>query len=145
MFLVTCSRVLVAQPTPSRMPLSLPRSTIANPPSAGTPTPLVMIQNRARVLGDRASANGTRYFSARDLDVAGKSSAEVLKRLSPPPVNSSDGIRKVEAVIELRHPLTVVSQSRDPILIGTTVVRGPVHSLEVITSIIKSEIKIIQK
>jgi hypothetical protein len=106
----------------------------------------VMVRNRAAVLGDRASASGTRYFSVQNSDLAGKSTEEVLKRLSPSPVSpSSDGIRSVVAIVDLRHPLTVVTTSSDPVLIGATLIHNPVRPIEVRTSILTCDVRIIRK
>ncbi len=120
---------LVAQQTPASFAGSLVRSATP-PPSTDaasrtlSPSNQMLIQNRARVYGDRVSANGTRYFYLSDSALRGKSPDEVLQSLSPTPIGPNDHVRVVETVVNLSHPLTLYADRDQPISIGTAIVQG---------------------
>lgn len=100
-------------------------------PAAGT-----LVRNRARELGTRPSGNGTRYFAVRDADLQGvRSSEEILRRLTPPPVGADDGVKAYEVSIELRQPIHLRVDSRTEVRIGTVVSAPEVRSLAVRSSI----------
>src|SRR4051812_29229631 len=92
---------LLAQGATSSMIGSLARSSTAAAYAAavsGSPDPSteVMIKHRARVLRDRLTASGVRYWSLSDADLAGKRPDEILQRLSPSAINVGDRIREMD-------------------------------------------------
>jgi hypothetical protein len=87
-----------------------------------TPSSLVMIENRARVLGNRL-ANGIRYFAVTDSDLIGKTPAEIMQRLSPSPIRAGDGVRSMEIVVDLKRPLTLYTSGGEP-NIGTAIIQA---------------------
>jgi hypothetical protein len=110
---------------------SVASGVTSNPASAASgatpgnvdPSTLVMIENRARVFGNQTSASGTRYFAVTDSDLVGKTPAQTMQLLSPPPVPANGGVHAVEIVIDLRHPLTLYTDGSEP-NIGTAVIQG---------------------
>lgn len=115
-------------------------------PGNVTPSSLVMIENRARVFGNQASASGTRYFSVTDSDLIGKTPAEIVKRLSPAPVSAADGVRALEIVVALRHPLTLYTDGGEP-NIGTAVVQSAPSAtpIEVNSYIFGADLTVVNK
>src|SRR4051812_29804161 len=89
---------LIAQQTPASFAGSLVRSATP-PPSTDaasrtlSPSNQMLIHNRARVYGDRVSANGTRYFYLSDSALRGKAADEVLQSLSPTLIGPNDNVR----------------------------------------------------
>jgi hypothetical protein len=110
---------------------SVTAGATSNPASAAsgatpgnvTPSSLVMVKNRARVFGTQTSANGTHYFAVTDSDLIGKSPDEMIQRLSPAAVRTGEGIRVLEIVVDLRHPLSLYTDGSEP-NVGTAVVQA---------------------
>jgi hypothetical protein len=81
--------IAIAQSAPAVMARSIASAATAPAPDGidgYTPSTLVMIENRARTLGERASASGQMYFVVKDTDLAGKSPEEI----NPPPFAQRD-------------------------------------------------------
>jgi hypothetical protein len=94
-------------------------------PSASADSALV--RNRARVLGERLSAAGTRYVAVRDADLRGvETPAETLS----PTLFAGARVRQVHISIELRHPLTV-SGDRNGAAIGTLFLEAPRAGIDI--------------
>lgn len=112
-----------------------------------TPSSLVMVKNRARVYGNQIRPNGTEYFYASDSDLAGKTEAEIIQRLSPPPVRAGDGTRDMEIVVELKHPLTLYTDGSTEPNIGTAVIQGSpsARPIEVHSYIFGADLTVINK
>lgn len=103
----------------------------------------IMIENRARTLGNKLSGSGTRYFAAVDSDLRGLTPQQALQRLSPPPINPGDGVRKVEISIDLQRPLTMEARPGDSVDIGTAVINsGGLQNVEVQSSIFTSGVTV---
>ena len=96
---------------------------------------LVMITNRARTLGNQASAARTRYFVATDADLRGKTPEETLQRLTPAEIRPGDHVRTLEVLIDLKRPVTVRPEAGQTANIGTAIVEaaigGAVRRLDV--------------
>lgn len=139
----------VPAPRPSRSFTST-SAGVGTPSSAGASVvnslKIAEIKNRARVLGDKSSASRTRYVSITDEDLRGAStSQEVLKRLAPAPVKADQGIKRVEVVVDLEHPI-FLRVPRDQIaLVGTVLVEGRVNDLVVNSSIYKAHVTVTPK
>ena len=117
-------------------------------PGNVTPSSLVMIKNRARVFGAQIdAANGVRYFAVSDSDLIGKTPAQIIQRLSPAPATSGGGLRDVEIVVELRHPLTLYTDGSVEPNIGTAVVQGssPASPIEVHSYIFGADLTVVNK
>lgn len=148
---VLSSRLLLAQNAISSTAGSLARSSITAASAAATtgspdPSTEVMVRNRARVLGDRLSADGTRYFSVADSDLRGKTPDQVLQRLSPSAISTGDHVRQIDIEVNLNTPLTVFTKPGQSIDIGTAQVDGAgVHSITVNSMILTDGITIISK
>ena len=116
-------------PLRAQQPPRIPTDSLVRPAttaSSGTYTAstLVMIENRARTLGNRSSASGTRYFAVTDGDLIGKTPDEVLKRLSPPVITSGAGLRQVDIVVDLQRPITLFPTADQPANVGTAIVQS---------------------
>jgi hypothetical protein len=109
---------------------------IDNPPGL-----MVMIENRARVLLDKVDGSGTRYFSVKDSDLAGKTPEEVAKRLSPTPVIQGN-VKKVDVAVDLERPRILYTDGKVPLAIGTTTIEGNVKDVDIRTSIILNDVTI---
>ena len=109
-------------------------AVMRNPNLRPTPT---MIEHRARILGNHASASATRYSTVRDADILGKTEEEALKRLSPVPI-PADTVRQVEVIVDLARP--VIIHSHEPVFVGTAVIEGRPNNLEVHSTILNSEL-----
>jgi hypothetical protein len=117
-------------------------------PGNVTPSSLVMIKNRARVFGSQIdAANGVRYFAVSDSDLIGKTPAEIIQRLSPTPISSGNGLRDMEIVVELRHPLTLYTDGTTEPNIGTAVVQASssARPIEVHSYIFGADLTVIDK
>jgi hypothetical protein len=155
MLIVPALRAQNAQQVSSLLPAL--QSAAPSPSTAGSgaasaaeifsPATEIMVQNRARTLGNSLSGSGTRYFAATDTDLKGLSPAQALARLSPPPVSAANGVRKLEISINLQQPLIVEARSGQPIDIGTAVVQaaGGVQNVEVHASIFFDGITVLNK
>lgn len=130
---------------------SLVRSTTAATSGAAsgtvTPSSLVMIENRARVLGNQTSASGTRYFAVTDSDLVGKTPDQIIHLLSPTAISTADGVRTMEIVVDLKRPLTLYNSTGEQINIGTAIVQGSpsFRQIEVHSSILASDLTVIDK
>ena len=139
----------------TRSATSVTSGVTSNPSSAAsgatpgniTPSSLVMIENRARVFGNQTSASGTRYFSVSDSDLIGKTPAQIIQRLSPPPVRTGDAVRAMQIVVELRHPLTLYTDGKNEPNIGTAVVQASpsARPIEVHSYIFGADLTVIDK
>jgi hypothetical protein len=134
-----------AQHTPGLSAAAVMNESAATATSTNDPSAIVMIENRARVLANRASAGGTRYFEVRSSDLAGKTPDQVIQRLSPSVISQGEFVRKVELVVDLQRPLTIVTNGSQPVNIGTASFQGNVANVEVHANIISSDITIISK
>src|SRR5262249_38376334 len=105
----------------------------------------VMIENRGRVLANRTSADGTRYFELKAIDLAGLTEAQILQRLNPAPVTATQGVRKFESVVDLPTPVVIYTSDKQPVNIGTVTVQGPVKNLEVHANIVSSDLTIVRR
>jgi hypothetical protein len=119
----------------------IPTDSVVRPSttvSSGTYTPstLVMIESRARTLGNRPSASGTRYFAVTDADLIGKTPDEVLKRLSPPVITAVGGLRQIDVVVDLQRPITLFPTADQPANVGTAVVQSSGFNNIAVNSII---------
>lgn len=120
-------------------------------PVATTPVPVettwtrTMVVNRSRVLGDKADGSGARYFSVRDLDLVGKTPAEVIERLAPAVVTPNENLKTLNIVVELDRPLFVTTTGTRPFAIGTAILDGKLKDLQVNTNITLREVKITRK
>jgi hypothetical protein len=106
-----------------------------------------LIRNRARTLGDDTVA-GTRYFASTltNGDVAGKTPEQLLQLLTPPPVKATDGIRRMEVLLDLTRtrPLTLFGPPRQPVSVGTVQVQSQgIKQIEVNTSIISNGLTVV--
>jgi hypothetical protein len=141
----------VAQQAPASFAGSLVRS--ATPPISTdaasrtiAPSTQVLIQNRARVYGDRVSADGTRYFYVSDSTLRGKTPEEVLQNLSPTAIASNDHLRDIESVVNLSHPLTLYAEPNQSINIGTAIVQGAgLKNVEAHSSVVTQGLTILPK
>src|SRR5262245_41491082 len=87
-----------------------PRTTAISPRSL--PLDHVKIRNRARVLGQLATApDGTRYFAVSDVEtlIGARTQDEILRLLQPPAVTDGS-VRRIEMLIDLTHtrPLRLI-------------------------------------
>lgn len=146
--LVPC---LTAQQAPASFGGSVARS--ATPPVSTnaasrtlSPSAQILIQNRARVYGDRVSANGTQYFYVSDSSLRGKTPDEILKSLSPAPTAPSSRVRDIQSVVNLSHPLTLYVERDQSINIGTAIVQGAaLKNIEAHSSIVMPHLTILPK
>jgi hypothetical protein len=123
--------------------LSFSSSTVSRTwdPSAYT----TKIRNRSAVLGNETSGSLTRFFSVTDRDLRGKGSEEVLQRLSPV-VSTADRKVKMEILIDLKRPTTLVSFDRKPVGIGTAVITSPtVKDVSVNATIFANNLRVLGK
>lgn len=137
---------LFAQHAPSTQTLSTPL-TATPATDLNTPGTMTMIENRARVFGDRVSGSDTRYFAVRDKDLVSKTSAQVLTALSPTPViTSQQRVREVDIVVDLKKPLVITTTSDSPVNIGSVTVLGKVdNNLTVVNDLLLSGVTIVRK
>lgn len=131
---------------------SLVRSTgagsAATGPGVRSPSEIVSIKNRARLLGDQPSPSGTRYFAVTDSAIRDLRPDQLRERLSPTVIKAGDGVRRLDIVVEVRRPLTVRSSpGASEVYIGTALVEaGPaLNDIEVRASIFTSGITVITK
>lgn len=110
------------QERPATVARTLVRSSQAFRSTTYNPSARVMVESRARTLGTRLSASRTRYFSVADVDLIGKSPAEVMERLSPAPVGARDGVRAMEILVDVRRPTALHTRGQIPTDIGTATV-----------------------
>ena len=127
---------LFAQQPPRISTDSLVPSSTTVSSGTYTPSTLVMIENRARVLGNRLSASGTRYFAVTDADLVGKTPDEVLRRLSPPVITAVGGLRQIDIVVDLQRPITLFPTADQPANVGTAVVQSSGFNNIAVNSII---------
>jgi hypothetical protein len=135
----------LAQSGPAVMARSIARSAAAPAPEGYTQSTLVMIENRARSLGDRTSASGQKYFVVKDADLAGKSPEEVIRRLSPSAIGTVNQVRELNILVELDRPLTILAASGEPVNIGTATVERSVRQIDVRSIILANAITIVNK
>jgi len=120
-------------------------------PVATTPVPetiagtLTMVVNRSRVLADKVDGAGTRYFSVTDSDLAGKTPAQVIQRLTPSVVTPQQNVKTLDIVVALDRPLFVTTTGKVPFAIGTAILDGKLKDLQVDTNITLPEVKITRK
>jgi hypothetical protein len=133
---------LSAQQTTAPQTISAPLSATPTNMLAGANT-RVMIENRARVFGDRVSGGGTRYFAVTDADLAGKTESQVANILSPT-LAPSQQVRQVDIVVDLHKPVTLTSTSPAPVTIGTVTASAPENNrpLLIVTNISTSGITV---
>jgi hypothetical protein len=152
------AQATAAQPAPGAAARSLVRagaSLGANvspdtnaPADSGTyaPSQLALIENRARTLGNQLSASRTRYFAVTDADLRGLSPEAALARLAPPPVTAADGVRNLNIVINLTHPITLASPPTQPVTIGTAIIDGAgIRNIHVQTYIFAPGLTVLDK
>lgn len=125
-------------------------NAVAKPVATTTMTPATawtrtMVVNRSRVLGDKADGSGARYFSVRDLDLAGKTPAQVAQRLTPAVVTPKENLKTLNIVVDLDRPLFVTTTGQVPFAIGTAILDGKLKDLQVNTNITLREVKITRK
>ena len=101
-----------------------------------------MVVNRSRVLADKVDGAGTRYFSVRDSDLAGKTPAQVTQRLTPTAVTPQQNVKTLDIVVALDRPLFVTTTGKAPFAIGTAILDGKVKDLQVNSNINLREVKI---
>ena len=104
-----------------------------------------MIENRSVVLKDKADGSGTRYFYVKDSDLAGKTQAEIVQRLTPIAVTPQQKVKTMDVVVDVERPLFVTTEGKQPFTIGTTIVEGNVKDLRVNSDIKLGEVKITKK
>jgi hypothetical protein len=113
-----------------------------------SPSAIMFVKNRAKTFADQPSPNGIRYFALTDYDLRGKSPDQIVQALSPT-VNAGGGFLKdlkVDIVVDLKHPITVVANANEPVNIGTALVTAPPHTnVDVRSNISVSKVKVIQK
>ena len=120
-------------------------------PLTGAPTmdnitgTLTMIVNRSRVLKNKVDGAGTRYFSVTDSDLVGKTRAEVVERVTPSVVTPQQKARTMDVLVNIGHPLFVTNAGKTPFMIGTAIIEGKVHELQVNSNITLGELKINKK
>ena len=120
-------------------------------PVATTPVPetitgtLTMVVNRSRVLGDKVDGAGIRYFSLRDIDLAGKTPAQVTQRLTPAVVTPQQNVKTLDIVVAIDHPLFVTTSGKAPFAIGTAILDGKVKDLRVNSNVSLREVTITRK
>ena len=108
---------------------------------------MVMIKNRARTLGNQATGSRTRYFAVGDSDLIGKNPEEVLKLLEPTPVNASDGVRRLDLLIDVtRAPLTILGRPGQELNVGMAVVDSlGLKNIEVHSNIFTSGLTVVSR
>ena len=104
-----------------------------------------MIENRARTLGQQASANGEKYFVVKDADLAGKTPQEIIRRLSPSAIGARDHVREMNILVELDRPLTIFATPGEPVNVGTATVDHSVRQIDVRSIILANGITIVNK
>jgi hypothetical protein len=119
-------------------PTGLVKSLTAAPNTNNITGTQMMIVNRAHSLKDKVDGEGTRYFSRRYSDVAGKPPEEIEALLTPAPATPQQKVRTMNVVVDIEHPLFIVTSkssstsSRNttdgtaPFMIGTTIIDGKV-------------------
>ncbi len=128
----------------------VPAVAVATPVGT-TPVPetiagtLTMVVNRSRVLADKVDGAGTRYFSVTDSDLAGKTPAQVIQRLTPSVVTPQQNVKTLDIVVALDRPLFVTTTGKVPFAIGTAILDGKLKDLQVNTNITLPEVKITRK
>jgi hypothetical protein len=102
------------------------------------------IKDRAKAYGEQAAPDGTRYVAITDNDVRGKSPDQIAAILAPK-VNAED-VRKLDMVIDLKRPVTLSSNTNEPVNIGTAQVTAASHlNLDVRSQISISKVKVVPK
>jgi hypothetical protein len=141
--LPTC---LHAQRPPALSTDSLVRSSAATASGTYTPSTVAMIENRARTLGDRVDGSGTRYFAVTDADLIGKKPEEIIQRLSPTIITAGDQVRKMEILVDLQRPITLYTDAKQPVNIGTAIVQGAgLNNIDVHSSIFANAVQVVTK
>lgn len=102
-----------------------------------------MTRNRARTLGDRASATGDRYFSVTDFDLQGKTEDEIVRRLAPKEVTAPEGVRRLHIVVDVERPLTI--RATGNVSAGTAVIARAVRHAEINSTVRVNQLKVIAK
>ena len=137
---------LSAQRTPIVSADSVVRPASAMSSGDYTPSSLVMIENRARTLGDRCDASGTRYFAVKDSDLIGKKPQEIVQLLAPTAIKAGDGVRKMEVLVDLQKPIMIYTNPGQSAYIGTVVAQGSgLRQIEVHSSIFANDLTIVGK
>lgn len=135
-----------AQHPPTLSTDSLVRSSAATDSGTYTASTLVMIENRARTLGDRVNGSDTRYFAVTDADLIGKKPEEIIQRLSPTTITAGDQVRKLEIMVDLQRPITLYTDPNQPVNIGTATVQGAgLKNIDVHSSIFANAIQVVTK
>ena len=102
--------------------------------------------NRAQVLGNRVSGDGTRYFSVTDRNLAGIKDPKVIaQKLCPPPIVAGDGVRRIEIEIEVRAPLFLAVPMGQEVRIGTVSVDPGVRDIQVNSRIYMPKLQVVGK
>jgi hypothetical protein len=146
MFLVlSIMRYLCGGELPSSLTVSSIslRITDATDPILYSPSSFVMITNRARTLGDQVNASGTRYFSVKSADLQGMTSEQVARRLAPPEVKATDGVRSMDILVDIERPVT--ARSSGPAYVGTALVDAATRQISVQSTIIANGLRVIGK
>jgi hypothetical protein len=137
--------IALAQGPPAVMARSIARSAAAPAPAGYTQSTLVMIENRARTLGQQASASGEKYFVVKDADLAGKTPEEIIRRLSPSAIGAGDHVREMNILVELDRPLTILASPGDSVNVGTATVEHSIRQIDVRSIILANGITIVNK
>jgi len=149
-FLIEAIAILGGATLRGQHAAKVPRATAPKPVIA-TPAPktiagtLTMVVNRSRVLADKVDGAGTRYFSVRDSDLAGKTPAQVAQRLAPAAVTPQQNVKTLDIVVAIDRPLFINTPAKTPFAIGTAILEGKVNDLQVNSSISLRAIKITKK
>ena len=137
---------LAAQHTPMVSVDSIVRPATAMSSGDYTPSSIVMIENRAKVLGNRTTASGTRYFAVKDSDLVGKKPEEIVQSLAPAAIQAGDGVKKMEVLVNLQKPITLYTNADQPAYIGTVVAQAAgLRQIEVHSSIFTNDLTIVGK
>lgn len=142
--LVVIALVAVA-PVSARAQVWTRQSLVPQSASSGSfsHTEAALVNNRARTFGNTVSGSGTRYYAVGDADLRGKSSAEILKLLSPPEIQVTTGLRRVDIVIDVRRPIIVRVAGGETVGIGTTTLNGSaLRNVAVRASIFSSNVTV---
>jgi len=138
------STLSLAQHPPIPSTNSIVQSATSGASGTFSPSEVVMIKNRARVLGNKVDGSGTRYFAVTDSDLIDKTPQEVVQRLSPPTITSGDRVRNMDIVVDLQHPVTIYAPADQPPSIGTvTISDSDVHSVEVNSFVLINDLRVI--
>jgi hypothetical protein len=126
----------------SPSPLMLSPTDTSSP--TFSPSAIMFIKDRAKAYGEQAAPDGTQYVAISDNDVREKSPGQIAAILAPK-VNAVD-VRKLDLVIDLKRPVTLSSNTNEPVNIGTAQVTAASHlNLDVRSQISISKVKVVPK